>query len=1250
MANKWTDEQNAVINLRNRNMLVSAAAGSGKTAVLVERIIKMVTDADNPVDIDKLCVVTFTNAAAAEMKERILVALNKALDEDENNVHLQKQISLVHTAKITTIDSFCLDIVRNNFETIDIDPAFKIADQDEISLIKSDVLEDMLEEYYEAGSDDFIDFVETYSTGNKIVGLEDIIDNLYTFSISNPWPKIWLEKCRSIYNIDNIEEFEKTDFAKKIVEQVKNVASDAENMLLTALRISREEYGPKPYEETIMEDLVIVRKIKKAQTVSELETIYNNLEFGKLKRVVTKNSNIYDEYLKERAKKLRDTAKKILAKPQEEFFVKSLSKSIMDIKKSSKAVNTLIDLVLDFIEKFDKKKREKNIVDFADIEHMALDILVRPGDNYVIDEKDIIYTKIADELSDNYAEILIDEYQDSNLVQDYIMNSISKERFGQPNVFMVGDVKQSIYKFRLARPELFMEKYDTYTINESKHQKIELRKNFRSRKNVLSSINYIFYKIMQNSVGGIEYTNDVALYTGASYIPFEDEMNGKTEVLLLDTNEEVLNEYVTDISSEEDTVKENDTEEDVTKIALEARMIAKKIAELVNSSSKARVLDKENNKLRAVKYSDIVILVRSQRGYAETLVKVLTEAGIPAFSEQKSGYFDAIEVATIINFIKIIDNPLQDIPLTAVMKSEIIGLTINELAKMRAEQQEGSMYNLVKWYIDNGSDENIQAKLKKMCAYIEDYANRSRYTDIHTLLKEIITETGYYNYVSAMPAGAKRKGNLDMLIEKAKNYEKTSYSGLFNFVRYIEKLNKYNVDYGEALQVGESANIVRLMTIHKSKGLEFPIVFLCGCGKQFNNSDLRGSIVLHPELGIGTDYIDYDSRTKTKTLYKNIIANRLKIEALGEELRVLYVALTRAKEKLYITGCVKDMKKSMEKWCMDACDNPDKLSYFTLINAKNYLDFIMPAILTQKDIKNTINEFDIPNDLIVKYGKEEDNSDADFHIEYINISDLIRDSVAGEIESIALRQVLNDYGNEKNELYNEIDKRLQFEYSDIIATKIHSKMSVSEIKKIGQNVDDEESFFMFANDEELITPQFLQEKEELKATTRGNAYHKFLEILDYNRCKNTEMIKNMALEMANNNKMPQEYVELINPFDILYFVKSDIGQRMKKAYMNNTLVREQQFVMSIPYKDIDKEYKGDEEILIQGIIDAYFVEDGKIVLVDYKTDRVQAEEELISRYKVQLEFYEKAINKTQDAKVSEKIIYSFALKKDIRVD
>lgn len=1248
MANKWTDEQNLVINLRNRNMLVSAAAGSGKTAVLVERIIKMVTDTNNPVDIDKLCVVTFTNAAAAEMKERILLALNKALDEDYDNVHLQKQISLVHTAKITTIDSFCLDIVRNNFESIDIDPAFKIADQDEISLIKSDVLEEMLEDYYEEGSEDFVDFVETYSTGNKIVGLEDIIDNLYTFSTSHPWPRIWLEKCREIYNVKDIEEFEQTEFAKEIIAEIKNIVSDAESMIGSALSISRVELGPEPYIDTLMEDFDLIRSIKKAKTLVELEKIYRNLEFSKLKRVVTKNNTQYDEYLKERAKKLRDTAKKILTKPEEEFFAKPLEESINDIRKASKSVNTLINLVIDFTERFDKKKREKNIVDFADIEHMALDILVKPGENYYVDETDLIFTKIADELSDNYVEILIDEYQDSNLVQDYIMNSISKERFGQPNIFMVGDVKQSIYKFRLARPELFMEKYDTYTTSESSHQKIELRKNFRSRKNVLSSINYIFYKIMQNAVGGVEYTEDVALYTGATYPECEDINWTKTKVLLLDTDEDVLNEY-DDSEAEEDNTNKNEVEEDTTKIALEARLVANEITKIVSDNSTAQVLDKSTNNLRKVKYSDIVILVRSQMGYAETFVKVLTGAGIPIFSEQKSGYFDAIEVATVINFIKIIDNPMQDIPLTAVMKSEIIGITVNELAKLRVEQKEGSMYSLINWYIDNGSDENIKTKLKKLLAYIKDYSNRARYTDIHTLLKEIITETGYYNCVSAMPAGTKRKGNLDMLIEKAKSYEKTSYSGLFNFIRYIEKLKKYNVDYGEALQAGEGANIVRLMTIHKSKGLEFPVVFLCGCGKQFNNSDLRGSIVLHPELGIGTDYIDYDNRTKTKTLYKNIIANRLKTEALGEELRVLYVALTRAKEKLYITGCVKNIQKNIENWCIEAQENADKLSYVALKNAKNYFDFIMPAILTHKDIRNTISKYGILNDLIVKYGNEENNSNSDFEIEYKNISDLIKDSVEEEIENIALKQILQQYGNEKNELYNEIDKRLQFEYNDIIATKIHSKMSVSEIKKIGQNIDDEESMFMFANDEELIVPQFLKEKEEIKATTRGTAYHKFLEILDYTRCNNTDMIKTMAIEMANNKKMPQEYVELINPFDILYFVKSDIGQRMKKAYENNMLVREQQFVMSVPYKEIDKEYQGDEEILIQGIIDAYFIENGKIVLVDYKTDKVKEEQELIDRYKEQLEYYKIAINKTSDIKVSQKVIYSFALKAGIDV-
>ncbi len=1284
MATSWTKEQQSVIDLRNRNLLISAAAGSGKTAVLVERIIKMVTDTKNPVDIDKLCVVTFTNAAAAEMKERILLALNNALDEDSENEHLKKQISLVHTAKITTIDSFCLDIVRNNFNSIDIDPSFRIADPDEAGLVKADVMENMLEDYYEEGKPEFIDFVETYSSGNKVSGLEDIIDNLYTFSTSHPWPKIWLNKCRELYEIKNDEEFENTAFARDIKTSVKSILKDARRMLNTALRISREAMGPLPYEETLLSDIDNIDILEKAKTVAELSDIFSQLSFGKLKRVVTKNSNVYDEYLKDRAKTLRDSAKALVESVRSDYFAQPLSTSIEDIKNSASAVNMLIDLVLDFTDRFEKKKKEKNIADFADIEHMALNVLIQPknknadameSSNNVkensnnIEETDskkqaydeeFTYTAVADEMSKNFSEILIDEYQDSNLVQDYIMKSISRERFDMPNnIFMVGDVKQSIYKFRLARPELFMEKYDTYTDTESDNQKIELRKNFRSRSNVLSSINYIFYKIMKNEVGSVDYTESVALYTGASYPEFEDKEWAKTKILLLDTDEEILNnddnsEIKVKLNKKEDadiTESGRDNEdEELTKAEKEARLVANEIIAMMSGKIKAQVTDKVTGELRDVRYSDIVILLRSQRGYAETFVKVLTDAGIPAFSEQKSGYFDAIEVATILNFIRIIDNPVQDIPLTAVMKSQIIGITVNELAIMRTECKDGNMYNCMMWYKDNGKNKDIKRKLNKLANYINEYSKRAIYTDIHILIKEIMVETGYYNYVTAMPSGIKRKGNLDMLVEKAKAYESTSFRGLFNFVRYIEQLKKYNVDYGEASESGESDNIVRLMTIHKSKGLEFPVVFLSGCGKQFNSSDTRGSLVIHPDLGIGTDYIDYEERVKTATLYKKAIASRLKEEVLGEELRVLYVALTRAREKLYITGCVKGMAKTLKGWCESAQENPDRLSYTTLIKAKNYLDFIMPAVLTDKNIKPTVRAFGIEEELEVRYGDEEANSDAEFAIEYYTIQDLIRNTVDKEVSDMAIRDVIEEYDNDKSMLYDKINDRLNYVYHDIIATKIHSKMSVSEIKKIGQNVDEEESEFMFLGEEELMMPEFLAPKEEIKATTRGTAYHKFLELLDYERCKNTDMIKEMAIEFATSGKMPQEYVEMINPFDILYFVKSDIGQRMKAAYERGTLVREQQFVMSVPYSEIEKEYNGDEEILVQGIIDAYFVEDGRIVIVDYKTDRANDAKELIDRYQVQLDFYEKAVNKTNENKVKEKVIYAFALKTGIALN
>ena len=1265
MGVSWTTEQQQVIDLRNRNILVSAAAGSGKTAVLVERIVKIITDKNHPVDIDHLLIVTFTNAAAAEMRERIGNAIEKALDEQPGNEHLLRQLTLIHNAQITTIDSFCLYVVRNHFHEIDLEPNFRIGDEGELKLLREDVLGRVLEQNYEEPSEAFSDFVEGYASGRTDAALNEMILQLYEFSRSYPWPEKWLDSFVGAYRIETREELDRAEWLAPLTENICFVLKDCEQLLKQALAITQQDDGPDMYEKAVQSDLEKYEGLSRLTSFCELSGALSDIKYDRLASSRGFEGN--PDKL-ELVKSLREQAKDVVKKLCKQYFFCSPEMMIEQLERTEPMLEEVVRLTKQFADEFAAAKRRKNLVDFHDVEHFALQILV--------DEETEKAKKTAEEFRDTFEEIMIDEYQDSNEVQETLLRSISREERGENNIFMVGDVKQSIYRFRLARPELFMKKYDSYSLEESTTQRIDLHKNFRSREEVLTCTNDIFYKIMARSLGNVEYDAEAALYPGASYPVSADFI---PEILLADSNDELL----------EDT-------ELTDKKTLEAKIVAEEIKHLMKTQ---QVTDKAAGTLRAAHYSDIVILLRSLSGWADSLVEVLNGNGIPAHTVSSTGYFSTVEVQTVLSMLRLLDNPRQDIPMAAVLRSPMAGLTDEELAVLRLEDGSVPFHEAVLELAEGLYEEDGQKEIsdseadrkqgrnadEKTENHIEITAHRKllkfykKYkqlrqlvpdTPIHELIEIILRETGYGHYVAAMPAGNRRTANLNMLLEKAAAYEKTSYKGLFHFVRYIDELQKYDVDFGEADMVGENEDVVRIMSIHKSKGLEFPIVIVSGMGKNFNKQDTRSKMVLHPELGIGLDYMDGKKRIKSPTIAKKAIAKQIDLENLGEELRVLYVALTRAKEKLILTGTLKDAPEKLEFFRQQAnlskaADRP--LSYLTREGASGYLDWILPAVLS--------------------YGDK-------YPVRIVEAAELVLDEVENQLEQNEdLTERIEEIEAADTQLVGQLKQRFsqRYPYQTDILRK--NKYSVSELKHRAMRekfeAEQEETIPAFL--EEPVTPTiplFIQREESVEQETanrgalRGTAVHRVMECYDF---ASEKSVHEQMEAMEKEEKITADMRALVREQTVADFVSSETGKRMALAQRGGALYREKPFVMGFTEEELERygfgagaqmieneaqtenaqqeivlenvsreNHMHEEDLtLIQGIIDVFWIEDDGITVLDYKTDRVDTAQELIDRYATQLKLYADALERvfaTRKLKVKEILIYSFRLEKLISIE
>lgn len=1219
MERKWTPAQKSAIDTRDCNVLVSAAAGSGKTAVLVERIISMITDPDKNIDIDRLVVVTFTKAAAAQMKDKIRKALDSMLDENPGDVNLLRQITLLNNAQITTIDSFCLWIIRNHFPEVNLDPGFRIMDEGEKKLIENDVLEDVLEEFYAEADEEFFNLVDAFGMGRDDSGLVSTIDKIYRFSRSNPWIDEWFDECMKVYDDETYD----NPAIKELYDSIKNVLLDYRDKYNRLVDICSEPAGPAAYTGALQSDLLGINEMINSQNFGELGRRIRIFSFEALSR---KKDAGADPDIKEYVKGQRKLFKDYIGRLNDKIFLKDDEGIFSDMQGAGIQIRTLLKVAKVYAKRVSEVKREKGIIDFNDMEHLALSILVKKEDGK------LVYTETADKLANRFEEILIDEYQDSNQLQEVILNAVSKTRLSgeNNNIYMVGDVKQSIYKFRLACPELFIEKYDTYG-ETGDNVRIELQKNFRSRENVLECANDVFSHIMNKNFSGIGYDESVRLNAGFPYPEYSDSnygdgANKSTDVIL--------------ISSE--------NEEEATTRELEADRLAKLIEGIVASG--VNVYDADKNIYRPAEYRDIVILTRSVTGWADTFADALMDRGIPAYTDSSTGYFSVREIQVILSMLTIVDNPVQEISLAAAMMSYFGGFTAAELGMVRKLGREyvdknvhNNLYEHLKAVAVIGGEDKIQEtdvkQLSGKCALflakLTLYRDKSSVEPLYDLCWEMIYDSGYYDYVGTMPAGAQRQANLNVLLERAAGYGKSSYSGLFNFLRYIERLKKFDEDFAEGAASLDNENLVRIMSIHKSKGLEFPIVILAGAHKSINFMDATAPVLVDQNLGIAVDYVDLKRRTKTPTIIKGAMARRIVRESIAEEERLLYVAMTRAREKLIITGVVKDADKTLDKYRgrAEQLAADGMLSFADSENIKNYLDMIMPVCLMDSDkLKGSFN-------VMVDAGE---NSESDA-FESEEMSDENKKAVA---DKDLMSQPEVSAG------YPLLDELPEYVPDDNAAGRM--KLTVSQLKAMQAEDDSEENAYMDesvkaalkkeeCDETNSIIPKFISGEEvKLAANERGSAYHRVMECLDYSVSVNLDGVKADINRMLETGKMNKLQVKSVNPRDISTFVQSDIGKRAASAVNSGRARREQPFVF---------EYEGQ---LIQGIIDMYFEEYGELVLIDYKTDRVDkstaVEQELVKRYAIQLDYYAKALAQLTGKRVKEKIIYSFALEKGIIVD
>jgi ATP-dependent helicase/nuclease subunit A len=1257
----WTEEQFSAITERGRNLLVAAAAGAGKTAVLVERIIRKITDPKSPTDIDRLLVVTFTNAAATEMRQRVGDAISKELDKNPDDKSLQRQLTLLNKASITTIHSFCLNVIKNNFQDIDIDPNFRIADETEIVLMKLEILEELFESRYQESKEgkDFLELVECYSSGKDDKMLQELVLNIFDFIQSSPWPEKWLTDKAEAFNLTEETDFSKTPWGEIILDTLRIELKGMADMLNRAIRIIHYGEGLMPYMGTFQEDTENIKILSDkcsangqaaTATWKELYQAFDAVEFGRLARC----GKDADKVRQELVKSIRDEVRTKIKKIKEDIFASSPEEMAEDMKTLYPLIKCLTQVVLEFGERYAAKKKEKSLLDFNDLEHFCLNILSTEDEG-----GSTLPSSVALELRERFDEILVDEYQDSNLVQEVLLEMVSRKESDKPNLFMVGDVKQSIYKFRQAKPELFMDKYNSYARETGfKNRLIQLYKNFRSREEVIDSVNFIFRQIMSVDIGELNYDEGESLNLGASYQELDDAkaaIGGPVELNIIDIGSSEAGEYEKEDDTDEssDSLEHSDEapEEQPDAMHCEARLVANKIKELMLPDSEGRVFnvfDKYQKRYRPVEYKDIVILLRSTKNWAEVFVEELGAQGIPAYADIGTGYFKTVEVQTILSLLQIIDNPLQDIPLISVLRSPIGNFSPEELIDLRLCDREVSLYEALLKLASEGSS-SVTCKARDFLRDLEKWRDKALYMSTDELVWFLYSDTGYYSFTAAMPGGVQRQANLRILFERARQFEQTSYKGLFNFINFINRLKSSQGDMGSAKILGENENVVRIMSIHKSKGLEFPVVIAAGMGKNFNLMDLNRRILLHQDLGFGPDFVDYRRRVYYPTMPKQALRYKIKLESLSEEMRVLYVAFTRAKEKLIITGSVRNLSKSAAGWasCLESKD--EKLPEYEMLKARNYLGWIGPAVMRHKDcrllrelagVESVTGLMKDPSKWVVRvFNKNEILTEK-------QQAEKDKKNLVDKLEGIA-DIGLSEQQNYISKFGKDINERLGWRYRYLLCAKLPTKISVTELKRrFNTGISEEYSAQGISVPQLIRKPQFLDEAKGFTAAERGTILHFVMQHLDLNKVISKNQISEQLKGMVGNDLLTDEEARTVDLGVIKRFFDSDVGKRMTNSL---NVLREVPFNIRLKstevYKNLPEEIYGDETILLQGVIDCYFDDGGEYILVDYKTDYAAPGklERIKEKYRIQVDYYARALESITGRRVKEKYIYLFSV-------
>ena len=1211
MANRWTEEQKQAIEARGSDLLVSAAAGSGKTAVLVERIIRKIIDEGQ--EIDRLLVVTFTNAAATEMRQRVGAAIAKKLEEDPNNIHLQSQMAFLPRADIKTIHAFCLQTIKEYYHLIDIDPAVRTADPAEVKLLQKEVLDDLFEELYaEEENEWFLNLLETFTTSTKDDKLKDLILQAYEYAEGAPDPEELLDKVAEDFALEAEQTIDDCKWFSFIREGVQNQVDYALYQLRKAFLFS--DGGEfEGYHTLLGKEVEMLENLQNVldKPYADWRLAYVAVDFARLPAYKGQ-----EKEWAERIKELRNDAKDTIKKIGEVYFAYSAEMQAELIRKSYPIAKALSDVTKRFIQAFAAAKREKNLIDFSDYEQFALKILL---------DEEGRPTQAAEEIRQRYDEIMIDEYQDSNIVQELALRAVSGEAVGENNRFMVGDVKQSIYRFRQAMPELFNEKYLNYPAAEGgKERKIILSKNFRSRKNILDGVNFIFRQIMCREFGDIEYDGEAMLYAGMEFPSCAKPCGGANEILLIETRE-----------NEDSELSEELQEMDRRQV--EATAIAKRIKTLMESG--CHVLDKKTGEYRPVQYGDIAILLRTMKNWSSVLEDVFGREGLPFYAETAEGYYSVPEVETVLHLLRLIDNPRQDIPLLSILHSPIYSLTADELMQIRLGGGKGSYYDCMQNYLENGENEELRGKIAAFLGDIDAFRRQDRDLSLHELLRMLYRETGYYDYLGMTSGGALRQANLRLLLDKAEQYEKGSRKGLFYFIRYVEDMKTAEVETSSAKLQDDSGEHIRVMTIHKSKGLEFPVVFVSDMGKAFNEMDSREKIIFHQKWGMGMDWMDLEKRVSYRTLSKMALADIIRMENLAEEVRVLYVALTRAKEKLILTGTTKDLEKSLWKWSQSAETKNPTLPLFRLRRAKSYFDWVMPAYLRHPSCEVIPEEWEMGMDFRLAGG------DSEWEFSFLTREDVLQPVDAEQKLAEEQKEYFEGWENpeEMTAQREEIFRILSWQYPYGKETKLPAKLSISEIKRKYQ----EEMSGELQTVPKIIR---LPEKQETKGLTGaqiGTAMHTVLEECDLRREYEKDSLESLISELVNKGRLTEEEAKAVRRREILQFFRSGLAQRLRKA---DNIETERTFSLLMQPKELffGKEYEMvTDMILVNGIIDCYFIENNQVILLDYKSDRIYDEEELKERYRIQLQLYKIALERALGLPVAETYIYSLAMGREI---